>query len=180
MAKSYIHLQYPHSCLSARFAVYHILASVLLPKISSSVLLFVAFSHLLVLFYLELRYAVIGKSNLFLSTSSFSSSLSYFSSNTSYLVFLSFPRSDRVLESCMVGPFSPLKSQGEMYNFHPQFSLSWDVSVRGKSPSITFTVIISLTDSLYAQGLNFATPCRTHPFPCTRHVLSFWWCFQVR
>lgn len=132
MAKSYIHLQYPHSCLSARFAVYHILASVLLPKISSSVLLFVAFSHLLVLFYLELRYAVIGKSNLFLSTSSFSSSLSYFSSNTSYLVFLSFPRSGRVLESCMVGPFSPLKSQGEMYNFHPLFSLSWDVSVRGQ------------------------------------------------
>lgn len=55
MAKSDICLQYSNSRFYPRFAAYHILVTVLIPKISGSVVLFVAFSHLLVLVDLEFR-----------------------------------------------------------------------------------------------------------------------------
>lgn len=44
MAKSDIRLQYSNSRFYPRFAAYHILVTVLIPKISGSVVLFVAFS----------------------------------------------------------------------------------------------------------------------------------------
>ena len=154
------------------------LASIFLPKTSDSLICFVAVTDLVTPIDLEFRPPGAFMSRLFLGPKLSPSALLYFFFSIFFffcLVFLS-SCSGRVPGSCPLGPsFCSATAKGRTCTFHPPFSLSQDIGVRGQVLAIYHCCYYNFLDwqSIYPRAKFCNTLTHAHQFPQIRCVLSF-------